>query len=247
MELASGPLLAVPVPALLLLILCIVGILNSGKINETLALLVGLIISYVLLAEYGPTPFTEDAQMAQTSIRAIPFLENLVGFSGAPRITELFKQDFHAFLRQLLNLWTLSVITSTILTVSKPLADSCHSLPSVLAFSLPWLVRYTACVFGMWGYEYLQVYLLSGVPENIITAIAYLVFLAMALMLLSPLMEFLLLSAHVTENPVVSALSKFVKEYKMGGVLQTAFFSTFFLILLTMVLQETGAIEALVP
>lgn len=245
MGLASGALAAIPVPALLLLVICVIGILNSGKINETLALLVGLSISYILLAIYGPTPFIENVDLSQSSIRAIPFLDNLLGIFGAPSITTLFWQDFHAFLRQLLNLMVLSVITSTILTVSKPLSDSCRSLPSALAFTLPWLVRYTACVFGMWGYEYLQVYVFAAVPEAVMTVIAYLVFLAMLLMLLGPVVEFLLLSAHVTSHPVVSAISRFVKEYKMGGALQTAFYATFFLALLAMVLQDTGVVASL--
>lgn len=243
MELAAGFFSSVPIPALLLLIFCMIGILNSGKINETLALLVGVIISYILLLEYGPTPFTKDINSMKDSIQAIPFLNNLLHVSGAPGLTGLFQQDLNAFMRQLLNLLLLSMTVSVILTVSQPLADSCKSLPSVLSFLIPWFVRYAACVLGMWGYVYFSVYVLSVFPKEIMTIFAYLILLTMLLMLLSPLAEFILLSAHVTSNPVVQAISRFVQEYKMGGVLQTTFFCTFLLVLLAMVLQDTGVLN----
>lgn len=234
---------SIPVPALLLLVFCMIGILNSGKINETLALLVGVLISYILLLEYGPTPFTKDVDLMRDSIQAIPFLENLFHILDAPGLTGLFQQDFHAFLRQLLNLLLLSMTVSVILTISRPLSESCKSLPAPLSFLVPWLVRYAACVFGMWGYEYFAVYVLTALPEEIMTVLAYLILLTMLLMLLCPLTEFILLSANVTSNPVIGAVSRFVKEYKMGGVFQTSFFCTFLLVLLAMVLQDTGVLK----
>lgn len=258
MILSAGFFQSISIPALALLIFCVAGILGSGKLKETVALLVGLFIAYALLILYGGNPFSGDD--LQTGLKAIPFLQNVFRLFDAPSIHTLFSQDFHGFLRQMLNLLLLSILTSAILTVSEPLSTTLKNAVSTLggsgsgvfrticswiAFFLPWLVRYTACIFGMWAYIYLEIHVLRALPEAFFTALAYVVFLAMIVMLLSPLLEFLLLSAKVIPIKFLTSLSNFVKEHKMGGVFQSAFYATFFLILLMMILQDGGALNSL--
>lgn len=59
-------------------------------------------------------------------------------------------------------------------------------------------------------------------------------------MLLSPVVKFLALSAKVVPNALLTRLSKFVSENKMGGKLQASFYATFALVLILVLVQKTN-------
>lgn len=228
----------IPVPVLAVLLLCVVGIIASGKPAETFGRLAACAASYCLAAAYGPNLFSEDPARIKISLEGIPFYNNVI-LKGNGSVLSLFFSDFAVFAKEFLKLFIFSLVVDMFFTVFKSLVDYCKTIKRFgLGYFLPWLARYTICVFAMFAYIALYVFALAPMPDKLWFIMSIIIIIVTALMLLTPLIEYIIVWIDLIPNKAIKALSEFIKEHKMGGVLQVAFFAAFSFAAVIICLQE---------
>lgn len=243
-------LLNFPKFEIVLILICIAGILASGNRAQTFWRFVSCAFTYVLMFELYINLMREiqlSSEQFQSGVYSLPFFEELKAVTTEPI---LIKGEFGNFIYELLKLFIFCLIVDTAFIISKPILDWCSKISNtVAAFLISAFARYLVCCLALIAQMFLWIYVLSGIPQNIFTVLAYIVFLAMILMMLTPVVNFILLAAKVTKDTTigkfVSSLSEFVKENKMSGELKTSFFCTFLMVLLLSVLRRTGALLSL--
>lgn len=228
---------------LLLLLLCIVGIWASGKLVDTLSLIVAVCVGiYLMLAAAAST---EDAAVFLAAMRSIPFFRQFLCLFGSAGIVASVTAEFDSFARELLLLLLLCMLISAALELAKPLETACGEIPAKwLKFLLIWTLRLLACALGEYLFLLLVRYVLSAIPQALLAGICCAVFLTLLVMVFSPVAEFLVLSAKVVPTKFLTTLSKFVSTNKMGGKLQVSFYATFVFVLVLMFVQASGVFSA---
>lgn len=230
----------IPVPVLAILLFCIVGIVASGKPAETFGRLAACAVSYYLAVYYGPDLFLDNPVKLKISIEGIPFFSYMITDDQNTIIRLLFS-DINLFAKEFLKLFIFSLIVDTFFTVFKSLVVYCKNINLFyLGYVLPWIARYALCSFAMFAYIALYVFVLAPMPDTLWLVMSIVIIIVTALMLLTPLIEFIMLWADLIPNKAVKAISTFIKEHKMGGVLQVAFFAAFSFISMMICIQEAS-------
>lgn len=226
-----------------LLLLCMIGIWASGKLVDMVSLLIAVCTGlFLTLTAAGEL---DEVMLFLTVLTKLPFCRQFLQLSGTPGIAASVTATFTAFAGELLKLFLLCVGTSITLELAKPLESACKEVPiKWLRFLLIWLLRMIACVTGMCLFFMLSEYALPKISQGLLAGISCSVFLALLLMLLSPVVEFLVLSAKVIPNAFLIRLSKFVSENKMGGKLQASFYATLSLTLILALVQQANVFAA---
>ena len=224
---------------LLIAFFCLLGMIASGKVAETFSLLVASSVSYGLCVGYGPSLFQElgDLDKMRASISSIPFLETWFPDSSF-RILGLLHEDLPAFTQHLFYIFVLTVFVNVIFSISRGLIQQVQHSGNFWISSLSFFLKYIACIAAMWLYIAFSGYVFSGVSSEIISKIAYVIFILLVLVLLTPLVDYLLAAANITSLPMLKNISTFVKSNPVGGNLQPIFFSSFLMTCLMIILQE---------
>lgn len=230
----------IPIPVLAIFILCIVGIIASGKPAETFGRLAACAVSYYLAVCYGPSLFMDDSAKMKLSLEGIPFLGYIISGEKNTIINLLFS-NAAVFAKEFLKLFVFSLVVDTFFTVFKSFVDYCKNIKLFyLGYILPWFARYALCTFAMFAYIALYVVVLAPMPDKLWLALSIAVIIITALMLATPLIEFIILWADLIPNKFLKVISTFIKEHKMGGVLQVAFFATFSFASVLICVQEAS-------
>lgn len=239
---------------ILLFLLSVLGIIAAGKPAESFGRLAACAVTYVLCGILFSNASMEPALAAfSRGLEVLPFYRSLSG-NGEPAAA-MFLHNFTGFTVELFELFALCTSVDISLTVlnflvtgSKKLGDALVGLVSpfkakaggvcgVVVLLFPLAALYLICIAAAFVYAAVYVYALSALPETVILGIALTVFIVVVLMVLSPLVDFLMLWAKVSPNKVIHAVSGFVKEHKLGGGLQVAFFATFLMLSVIVALQ----------
>lgn len=228
-----------PVPVLAILLFCIVCIIASGKPAETFGRLAACMVSYFLAIYYvGEEIISGSDEMMRVCIEGIPFLNYLMS-KNQRTILNLFFSDFTLFAKDFLKLFIFSLIVDTCFTVLHALVEFGKSIRfHGIEYILPWFFRYIISALAAFLYIVLYLFVLCRMPDIVWLVISILVVSVTALMLFTPVIEFILLWADLIPNKFIKSLSAFIKEHKMGGVLQVAFFAAFAFVSVMICFQE---------
>lgn len=228
----------IPVPILAVMLFCVVGIIASGKPAETFGRVCACLISYVMMFFYSPNLYENDIPLIKKCLDGIPFLYSLSG-ENQDSIVKMFFSDFTRFSEEFLKLFIFSLIIDMFLTVFNSAVKFAAEIKNFgLGYILPWFVRYVICLIAMNVYSVLYVFVLSQMPKALWLAVSIVVTITTMLMLLTPLIEFIILWADLIPNSFVHSLSKFIKEHKLGGVLQVSFFAAFSMLSIFVCIQQ---------
>ena len=230
----------IPFPVILVFLLSVAGVVASGKPAETFGRMAACILTYLLLSAVAMSvngPDTEE--YIRRGKEGVPFLNAF--FGNGQSVRSLLVKDFSAFSGEFLKLFLFCAVVDTMLTVFDPLARSVGGVNVYcLGLLLPWIVRYIICCGAVFVYAALYAYAISPLPEWLCGSLALVIVVMTALMLLSPLVNFLILWADLVPNRFIRAVSAFVKDHKVGGVMQVSFFTAFMLLSVLMGVQEAA-------
>lgn len=230
---------ALSLPAILIIILCIIGISASGQFSKAFGRWIGVMIGLALSFLYGPELFASNTERVQICIEGIPFFENFFQLFGTQSITDLFTNHFSEFLVEFFLLLLFAIVIDLTFELCAPIINWSTQLRSFgLNLFLPWIFRYFSCVIGMWIYVVLYVFVISFIPDIWMIIFSIVSFIFMLLMILSPLVEILVLSANLIPNKILQNISEFVKKNKVGGTLHGAFYGTFLTLASCILIQE---------
>lgn len=234
----------IPVPVIAVFFVCVAGMIASGKPAETLGRVAACVLTYALMyMVFSQTTHGEDSYLVRLGLEGIPFLGPVFDSGGS--ITSIFLHDFSGFSEEFFKLYIFSAVVDTMLTVFHGLFESLGRINYFsLGLFLPWIARYVICCASIFVYAAVYIYIMSPLPEWLWAGLALVTVVMTALMLLSPLIDWFILWADLLPNRFIHMVSSFIKEYKVGGVLQVSFFTAFLLLSGLICLQE--AVPALV-
>ncbi len=206
----------VPTPIFVLLFLCIIGIIASGKIGAALGRALASITTWAfLLALNTPT-------------EALPFMNTFLGYRTNGTIMDLINTDFLAFVYEMFFLFLFNLFIDTFLELVSSTVNSLGKSQSlIISLAGPWVVRIAACFFAGYGFIYFRLYLLSFIPKIVVSLFAIAIFVFMLLMILSPVIEFFLVLVKVAPFPLLTKIAEFVQKNTVKGILHAAFYGTF--------------------
>ena len=241
---------------LVVLLLCLVGIFASGKLQQTLSVCVGGALAWAAMLPFGGAILCQVQSIPpdQSWARYVPFMDYILRACQEP-------SDFSPALLfdgsldwAIAGLFMVLLLCSVLLTLEEMLETEVNGwmnwasgLPgpigSVLGFFarlIPWLLRYIACVAAGAAAFFLIRYLDGILPQEVWLISGKTILVAMLIMALAPLAKLIATAAKLTGNPVAKFLSSFLDKNPVGEVLQEVFFAQLLLLLLLCGLLESG-------